>query len=100
VEYRVWIHVEEVDESAKEYKDATEPICAGTFETLVRAQAFIDRIVAGTAPMPSNQLLQVCKKVEETLTTLGQSQGFGLMGPKCWKIVEELRRAIDDFECS
>jgi hypothetical protein len=100
VQYKVWIHLEELDELAKEYKNATEPICAGTFDTLDQAEALVERLTAGTAPAPPNQLLRLCKQVEQTLTTLGQNQGFGLMGPRCWQIIEELRKAIDEFERS
>jgi hypothetical protein len=98
MEYKVWIHIEEVDESVKEYKDATEPVYAGVFDTLEDAESFIERVAAGISPKLTNQLLLACKKAEETFSTLGQSQGFGLMGPTCWSILEELRQAIADFK--
>lgn len=98
MEYKVWIHVEEVDEPVKEYRDATEPICPGVFDTLEDAEAFIEQVTVGVSPKLPNQLLRACKKAEETFSRFGQSQGFGLMGPTCWSILEELRQAIIDFE--
>jgi hypothetical protein len=100
VEYKVWVHVEEVDESVRDYRDATEPTCAGVFDTLAEAEAFIERIAGGVSPELPNQLVRACKKAEDTFRTLGESQGFGLMGPKCWAVIEELRRAIADLDGS
>lgn len=100
MQYKVWVHVEEVDESVKEYRDATEPTCVGVFDTLAEAEAFVERIAAGVWPKLPGQLVGACKKAEGTFRTLGESQGFGLMGPKCWAVIEELRQAIADLDRS
>jgi hypothetical protein len=100
VQYKVWVHVEEVDESVKEYRDATEPTCAGVFDTVGEAEAFIERIAAGVLPRLPSQFVRACKRAEDTFRMLGESQGFGLMGPKCWAVIEELRQAIADLDRS
>ncbi|MHC4426464.1 MAG: hypothetical protein ACYSYV_10245 [Planctomycetota bacterium] len=100
MKYRVWIHIEEMDESAKHYRDATRPVRAGVFNTLAEAETFVDGITAGVLPKPPNELLQACKSAEDAFSKFGESIGFGLMGPKCWVIIEELRKAIADFEQS
>ena len=41
-QYKVWIHVEEIDEDRDRYQDLDLPIEAGCFETEAQARQFID----------------------------------------------------------
>ncbi len=100
MKHRVWIHIEEVDEIMECYKDVGDPVCAREFSTLEGAKMFADGIVAGVSPKPANELLKACKNAEDMFSKVGESAGFGLMGPKCWVVIEELRKAITDFEQS
>jgi hypothetical protein len=100
MKHKVWIHIEEVDEIMEHYKDVGEPVCAGEFSTREGAKMFAEGIVTGVPPKPANELLQACKNAEDMFRKIGESAGFGLMGPKCWAVIEELRKAITDFEQS
>ena len=102
MKYKVWIHIEEMDESAEHYRDVGEPVRAGVFSTFEEAKMFADGIVivAGVSPKPANELLQACKNAEDMFRNFGESAGFGLMGGKYWVVIKELRKAITDFEQS
>ena len=43
--YKVWIHVEEIDEQADHYEDITEPVdIGGEFNTRAEAEVFAETI--------------------------------------------------------
>lgn len=100
VEYKVWIHIEEIDEQAKHYGEEVEPVCAGAFDTLAKAEALVKDIVVGVSTKPADEVLRACRNAEDTFRAFGESSGFGLTGPKCWAVIEELKRARTHFEQS
>ena len=38
MKYKVWVHIEEIDEEADHYEDVARPIGVGEFETIEDAQ--------------------------------------------------------------
>ena len=102
MKYKVWLHIEEMDESAMQYRDVGKPVRAGVFSTFEEARMFVHSIVAltGASLRPVEELLQACKNAADIFREFGDSAGFGLKGGKYWAAIEQLRKAITDFEQS
>lgn len=96
--YAVWIHVEERDESIGYFKDILAPICEGIFETRAEAESLAKNLADGIPAKQASRLLQACKSAEKAFRKIGEAAGFGLAGPKCWAIIEELREAASEAE--
>ena len=41
--YKVWVHIEEIDEEEDHYEDVCEPQCLGTYETFDEA---VDKVAS------------------------------------------------------
>ena len=98
MKYAVWIQVEERDESIGYFKDVVAPICAGVVDTRVEAETLAKNMVAGIPAEQTSRLLQACKDAEDVFRKFGESTGFGLAGPACWAVIEELREAAVEAE--
>lgn len=48
-QYKVWIHIEEIDEDQDEYNEVNLPEEIGCFDTLQEAEDFAAAISAGSA---------------------------------------------------
>jgi len=48
-EYKVWIHIEEIDEAKDHYQENDEPQEAGKFDNEQAARAYIDQLLAQQA---------------------------------------------------
>ena len=42
--YKVWVHIEEIDEERDHCVDVAEPECIGTFEKLEEAENFVSAL--------------------------------------------------------
>jgi len=63
-QYKVWIHVEEIDEEHDWYQDLDLPIEAGCFETEAAAREFVDNELMTTQISGSAaDLLEACKVI-------------------------------------
>jgi hypothetical protein len=98
MKYAVWIHVEERDEPIGYFKDILAPICAGVFVTRAEAETLVQNLVAGIPAKRSSRLLQACRNAEDAFRKYGETAGFGLAGPICWAVIEELRQATVEAE--
>jgi hypothetical protein len=98
VKYAVWINVEERDESTGYFKDIVAPICVAVVDTRVEAETLAKNMVAGVPAEQTSRLLQACKNAEDVFRKFGEATGFGLAGPACWAVIEELREAAADSE--
>lgn len=50
-EYKVWIHVELVNDDEDHYEDATEPRCLYSSSDLEKAKAFVESLTGPEAEM-------------------------------------------------
>lgn len=98
MKYAVWIHVEERDESIGYFKDVVAPICVAVVDTRVEAETLAKNMVAGIPAKQASRLLEACKNAGDVFRKFGELAGFGLAGPECWAIIEELREAAAEAE--
>ena len=98
MKYAVWIHVEERDESIGYFKDILAPICVGVVDSRVEAETLAKNMVTGIPVKQASRLLQACKNAEDEFRKFGETAGFGLVGPTCWAVIEELREAAAEAE--
>jgi threonine synthase len=100
VKYAVWIHVEERDESIGYFRDIVAPICAAVEDSRAEAETIAKNMVIGIPAKHSNRLLEACKNAEVVFHKFGETTGFGLAGPECWAVIEELHKAVTEAEKS
>ncbi len=98
MKYAVWIHVEERDDSVGYFKDVVAPICVAIVDTRVEAETLTKNMAAGIPAKQASRLLEACKNAEDVFRRFGELTGFGLAGPDCWAIIEELREAAAEAE--
>ncbi len=98
MKYAVWIHVEERDESIGYFKDIVAPICVAVVDSRTEAETLAKNMVAGIPAKQASRLLHACKNAEGTFRKFGETAGFGLAGPMCWAVIEELRGAAVEAE--
>ena len=74
--YKVWIQIEEIDESKDHYLNIGEPYEAGKFDTEINARKFVENELMITRPINSN-LQKACQQMLDTLDVGGeQSRAF------------------------
>ncbi len=98
MKYTVWIHVEERSESIGYFKDIVAPICVCVVDTRIEAETLAKNMVADILAKQTTRLLHACKNAEDTFRKFGETTGFGLSGPACWEVIEELREAAVEAE--
>ena len=60
--YKVWIQIEEIDESKDHYLNISEPYEAGKFDTEAEAVKFVeDELMTTQIPDSATDLLEACK---------------------------------------
>jgi len=89
-QYKVWIHVEEIDADRDRYQDLDLPIEAGCFETEVEARQFVDDELMTTQISGSaTDLLEACKD----LTSYTSDMLYQMNDQVDLDEIEEIRQA-------
>ena len=74
--YKVWIQIEEIDESIGHYLNIGEPYEAGKFDTEVKAKSFVDNELMIIRPI-NTKLRNACQQILDALDVGGeQSRQF------------------------
>jgi len=60
--YKIWIHIEEIDEGKDHHLNIGEPYEAGRFDTEIAARRFVEnRLITTQIPDSAADLLEACK---------------------------------------
>jgi predicted RNA-binding Zn-ribbon protein involved in translation (DUF1610 family) len=76
--YKIWIHIEEIDEDKDHYEDIDEPYVAGSFNTKLAAKRFVENELLAVREVNTG-LRNACKTTMRLLRNLGSANLMSAM---------------------
>ena len=70
--YKIWIHIEEIDEDKDHYEDIDEPYIAGSFNTKLAARRFVENELLAVREVNAG-LRNACRSAMRFLRNLGNA---------------------------